>query len=315
MSETEMISKHVAPLLHSGMQAVEARIGGRVSGQAIWAEWDDGDLIQQGDLVRRRPDATASPVWGLIITADCDIAQNKAGNRYTWIRIVSGADYLCSTWAPDQLRRLVEKQARVAAEGLGARLRRSDPELTPLTGEGLCRWLEQDDPTTIWAAVAPEGKADAKLLRIMQALHAATDPLSTCSPMDRLRRAWTLLGRSAAEQAGMIGEALKGDRGFPDFFLLPELPQTDGFGFVILLRDIASVDADAVFGAELEARLADRPDGFHRFGRLQDGVRFAVTQKLAFLFSRIGMPTSFEDACAAAADLLVHQMNFQEGSA
>ncbi|MNN99507.1 hypothetical protein D3C81_2191680 [compost metagenome] len=54
---------------------------------------------------------------------------------------------------------------------------------------------------------------------------------------------------------------------------------------------------------EQDARINDRPDAFHRLGRLNDGIRYSITQKLAFLFSRIGMPKTFESACEAAAEL------------
>lgn len=290
--------------------------------EARWAIGESGLIgttrtrSGRGDVVRRRArDAAGAPTWGLVVTADCDIAQRKAGNRYTWLQIVTGEEYLRSRWVPEQLRRIVDKQGRQAAEGLSAQLKKLDPALSPLTSATLRRWLLEEEPGAVWAAVAPGKAEEPKLMRLMHAVRVAASEEPSRSAIDRLRDAWTLLGRSAADQATLVGDALKGDRGFPDYFLLPELPQADGYGFVILLREIASIDADAVFASELDARLADRPDGFHRIARLEDGVRFAITQKLAFLFSRIGMPTSFERACDAAADLLVHQAGFQEQAA
>ena len=43
-------------------------------------------------------------------------------------------------------------------------------------------------------------------------------------------------------------------------------------------------------------------------GRLNDGVRFSITQKLAFLFSRIGMPEAFEAACETATELAAEEL-------
>lgn len=65
--------------------------------------------------------------------------------------------------------------------------------------------------------------------------------------------------------------------------------------------------APDLYLTEQDARIHDRPDTFHRLGRLNDGTRFSITQKLAFLFSRIGMPKSFESACEAAAELTVEE--------
>ena len=63
-----------------------------------------------------------------------------------------------------------------------------------------------------------------------------------------------------------------------------------------------------LFLTELEARIHDRPQAFHRLGRLHDGVRFAIAQRLAFLFSRIGLPPEYEAACEASTDILVDEL-------
>jgi hypothetical protein len=249
-----------------------------------------------------------------VITADCDIVQKKAGDRYSLLRVVAGHEWLQTRWAEEQLRRLTDKQARIAADALSTHIQRRDDGLDPLDPDALLRWLAEAEPAQVWAAAVADRGEDARVIKAMHAVKLAGDR-SGRSALDRLRQAWTALGRSPKEQAAAMHEAFSGERGFPDFFMLPDMPDTDGYGFVVLLRDLFSVNGDALFATERDARLADRPDAFHRFARLQDGVRFAVTQKLAFLFSRIGLSSSYERACASAADLLIQQIGEQENMA
>lgn len=65
--------------------------------------------------------------------------------------------------------------------------------------------------------------------------------------------------------------------------------------------------ASDLYFTEQDARIYDRPDAFHRLGRLDDSIRFSITQKMAFLYSRIGMPTTFESACETALELTLEE--------
>lgn len=275
-------------------------------------DWADDDPIRQGDVIRRRGVDGEAGCWGLIVTADCDIVQNKAGDRLTWLSMVSAQRYLRAYWAPEQLRRLRAKQGRWAVEALGGRLRRAHPGLGPLTAESMFAWLETDDPQSIIDTVSGQEKPDDKLLKVLNALRHAGDHEGSPDPFDRLRETHAMLGRPAADLRASIRDTLAGDGGFPDFFLLPDMRtgEEDG-GHVVLLRDITTSAAEDIFASELQARLADRPHEFHRVARLHDRVRFAVAQKLAFLFSRIGLTAAFDMVCADTADLLASAVGLE----
>lgn len=143
---------------------------------------------------------------------------------------------------------------------------------------------------------------DANLLTEVKVLEVALDCQNSCSQLARLREAWTIMGRKEKNQQSEIRSAFKGDGGFPDYILIPELPNTEGYGFVVRLRSIFSVDSSDLFKSEVDARINGRSDAFHRIGRFSDRIRFSITQKVAFLFSRIGMTEGFEGACEAATD-------------
>jgi hypothetical protein len=152
-----------------------------------------------------------------------------------------------------------------------------------------------------------------KMVERVQALRIALGYEGSSSQIARLRQAWTLLGRDEKTQQAAIREAFDLERGFPDHLLVPEIPNTNGYGFVILLRSISSVHSSDLFKTEVDAKINDRPDAFHRIGRFSDSLRFSVAQKLAFLFSRIGMSSEFEEACEAATDLLIDSVYAKSG--
>jgi hypothetical protein len=72
---------------------------------------------------------------------------------------------------------------------------------------------------------------EPKLTATLQALRIALGYAEASSQLGRLRQAWTLLGRNENNQQAAIREAFDADRGFPDYVLVPELPNTDGYGF------------------------------------------------------------------------------------
>jgi hypothetical protein len=265
----------------------------------------DDEEVRQGDLIRRLSSSRVEGEWGFVLTADCDIAQGKAGDFYTFLEIVPAEVYLNEVWAPAQLKRFVAKQAEVAADQLSGVMKRSSLELG-INSEVLLAWLMEQTPTQIEGAVNRTGKPlDAKLVNTLTALHVALAQDDEVTNMDRLRSVRRFMGEDAERTHRAVREALEGERGFPDFFLLPELPGVSGYGFVVMLRAIRSLHASDLFTSELEGRIAGRPEAFYRVARTKDGVRFAITQKLTFLFSRIGLPGDYEDACSAAVALLV----------
>lgn len=268
---------------------------------------DDATDIRQGDIVRQISDnPTHCKIWGVIITADCDIAQRKAGNRYTWLEIIKLEDYLEKDWAPDQLRKLIEKQSRFASEGLNGLIKRSGRDLAPLSPTSICVWLSDTTAEEILSSINGTNKVtDAKLVTALGVIRVALGCQDTCTQLARLRQAWTLQGRDEEIQQTSIRDAFSEGNGFPDYVIIPELPDTDGYGFAVQLRSISSIKSSDLFKSEVDARIYGRPDAFHRIGRFSDRLKFSITQKLAFLFSRIGMTQEFEGACETATDMAI----------
>ena len=283
---------------------------------AFFTQIEDTEEVRQGDIIRKLNPKTGEATLGIVITADCDIAQRKASERYTWLEIVPMAAYIEGPWAEEQMRKLSEKRSKAICEYLNGQIRKQQQGLAPLTHESLVKWLRSKTAEEILARVT--GKvptAEDKPLRDLQGFALTVSADKTESAFRRLKAAWALFGIEEKTQQDSVRSAFKDGGGFQDYFVLPELPRQTGIGFVVMLRSMWTIMAPDLYLTEQDARIHDRPDAFHRLGRLNDGIRFSITQKLAFLFSRIGMPKTFESACETAAELMVEEFfkkNVQE---
>lgn len=276
----------------------------------FFTQIEDTEDVRQGDIIRKlNPQTGETEQMGIVITADCDIDKKKAGGRYSWLEIVSMATYVEGPWAKEQLRRLSEKRSKGVCDHLNSQIHKRHPGLTALTHESLVQWLLSKTAEEIFeSATGKAPTSDEKPLLQLRgfALTVSTD--ETQSAFSRLKEAWTLFGVDEKTQQENVRNAFKDSGGFQDYFVLPELPRLPNLGFVVMLRSMWSIMAPDLYLTEQDARIHDRPDAFHRLGRLNDGIRFSITQKLAFLFSRIGMPKTFESACEAAAELTVEEL-------
>jgi hypothetical protein len=275
----------------------------------FFTQIEDTEEIRQGDIIRKlNPKTDEVETFGIVITADCDIAQRKAGERYTWLEILPMATYVEGPWAQEQLRKLSEKRSKTICEQLTGQICKLQPGLTALTHESLVQWLRSKTAEEVLASVTGHvPAADSKPLRDLQGFALTVSVDKTQSAFSRLKAAWTIFGVDEKTQQESVRNAFKDGGGFQDYFVLPELPRQTGLGFVVMLRSMWSIMASDLYFTEQDARIHDRADAFHRVGRLNDGIRFSITQKLAFLFSRIGMPKTFESACETAAELTVEQ--------
>lgn len=277
---------------------------------AYFAQIEDSDEVRQGDIIRKLVPATGqTECLGIVITADCDIAQKKASGRYTWLEILPMAAYIEGPLAQEQLRKLAEKRARGVCEHLNAQIRKLQPDLAPLTHDSLARWLQNKTAEEVMAsATGLASVPDSQEFKNLKAFALTATVAGDQTAFSRLKTAWTLLGTHEKAQQETLRNALKDGGGFQDYFVLPELPKQTDVGFVVMLRSMQTIMASDLFLTEQDARINDCPDGFHRIGRLNDGIRYSITQKLAFLFSRIGMPKSFEQACEVATELVVEEI-------
>jgi hypothetical protein len=275
----------------------------------------DSDPFRQGDIIchfdnNQKHAGLPAGAAGVIITADCDIAQDKFGEFYSFLPIVSAEQYLDSFWAPSRLDHFISDACKQAADLIHRADRRRDPNVDRLTDEQLLAWIEERGRKAILTAVplkvGQETKAvEAQLIIIETAMRISHR--SGYINIERVKDCWDLVGRTVEDRAREIKRGLA--EMTQSFFLLPDLPNYNSFGHIITLRDVRSIHAEDVYRTRAAVPYYRHQDlCMYRVGRFSDRVRFAVAQKFATLFSRIGMTTRFEGDCKAIPEIVIKSL-------
>lgn len=254
--------------------------------------------LAQGDVIRAI--GNGGDLWlGLLIvvTADCDLAHHKHGGTISCVPVLEASEYAnLFLIAPDMLRikdRLVERlsgefhAAQAAASG--------DEQYTPLTPKRVAEWVSEADDETIQRTFTELNLAKATPL--IAALRQIADPAAVthAQSLEVLAAAKHAVGdhKSLLEAQKSIHKnftsqfsKLPGDAMF-----LHRLAVDLNEGYVAYLRRIVDVQETnvAVNVPEMEAGR-----GYERVARLTSPYIYGLTQKLANVFSSIGLPDEYE---------------------
>ncbi|AIC20713.1 hypothetical protein EY04_17915 [Pseudomonas chlororaphis] len=268
----------------------------------IYTTVSDDLPIRQGDIIKKK--SKAGDVYGLIITADCDIAKSKHKNHYTWIEIIPTQVYMDTRWALEEIERIKAKQIRPVLEFVNKKLKAR--ALSQIAEAKLLDWIvEVGAEGFISKLMSEEDSTDIRdKIRGLFIISANTE----ISALGKIQTIAPLFNLSTDKLIEDARKHLTKDDGFPDFFFLPRLPDELTGGCVALLRHIYSVQDENIYTCEANARIEDRPNSFFRVCRLVDRVKYSVVQKTTFLFSRIGMTSEFENLTALSADFSTSQI-------
>jgi hypothetical protein len=282
---------------------------------AFFQPVSDQSPFRQGDVIRRdiTPRGEGQPAtaeWGVIITADCDIAQEKMGEFFTYLVIRSARDYIEQVWASEEISKLVDRHGHVAVEHILKADQARDPNATPLTFAELSEWVRADGAEAVLNAVKiSQAAIRKKVATALEVLTLADDQTRNSMPLERLRACWAREGKKEPEHRGLIRNALSQRQMRSDYMLTPTLPSETEVGFVVMLRDIRAIKPSDLFASRLDLRIGNgSASAMYRIGRFSDFIRYAIAQRMANLFSRIGMTEQFETECEVAAGLTLETL-------
>ncbi|MUT54297.1 hypothetical protein EG336_00490 [Vibrio parahaemolyticus] len=267
------------------------------------------DDILQGDIFKIgkncRDSFNDDENYAVVITADCDIAQNKMGNYYTLLPIISIEGYIERYWLPKfykiESKSIYEKHLN----NLNKSTYVQSGEYSSLNIESLDTWLESNNLEEIYQALTV--KWDTKRYSPdMKCIELLRKPYSLSNYYE-LRSKIRQRADDKIEKE-LIEAATKNAGG--EFYHIPEVPFLEGLGCIIKLRDIRSIHKDKVYSGEFEARLSeDSIDNIvYRVGQFPDYLRYSITQRFSNLFSRIGMPDYFEEAESNSLQIFAQTM-------
>lgn len=262
-----------------------------------WLFPDSAVAVRQGDiLLRREPSSGAVLESCLVITADCDISKSKFGNRLACLRIDLLHDYVRSDWARGKFNKVLaidsERVRSQLAKWHTVKLGRA----SSLTAKGAEEWIRRESTESICVFLEVPTDDQKKLATSIDTYKAALIASEACANADFLTRLVTF--KSASSRTAIdaclketLAQAQK--ESLPDdVFLLPSIPHADKGAALVKLRELTAVEFDLI---KYRATEADASEHYLRTGRLQPTLKYAISQKFGALYSKIGLPSDFED--------------------
>lgn len=266
--------------------------------------------VSQGDIIHR-PSLGESdqPRWGFIVTADCDIVQDKAGARLSYLDIVTVHDYLEHVWAAEALRKLRARALKDAAAVVTKAARSLDDQFDPISPDDLLLWLGDATGEEIVEALQLPVKKQKQHREALEVVELIFDLRGVhMTALQRLRRIWAIQGTGEKEARARLEQALDYNKA-TDFHLIPEIPKSEPLGYVVLLRELSSIHHDDLHASALDLQINGSEEGFYIAGPSTDNLRYAISQKMAFLFSRIGMTEDYESQCEIVTRLAIDELS------
>jgi hypothetical protein len=281
----------------------------RQSESEEWVLVDDELALRQGDILVSR-DRRDGVIHGIcvVLTADCDFAQgNKFGINVAALAIQPYKVYLAGPWADARLKKLLS-EAEKTLHSQFARHARSINAGASISIGAMNQMLERQAASAIvetFKLEAKEGRKFERAIEDLRATRSAAQPASPGEPpAEALSRCIALRDGCAQEQAKekLLQQARQ--ISLPDdVFFLCGLPQLDGEGFVVLLRNVLAIPFEQI---TISAEAAVDATYYLRLGRLKPTFKHAVSQSFGWLYSRIGLPANQEtqrDSIIKAAPL------------
>ena len=266
--------------------------------------------VGQGDIIHRPSSGeTSKPHWGFIITADCDIAQDKAGIRLSYLDIITVHDYLEHVWAAEVLRKRQSHTLKDAVTLVTSAAQLIDDQLDPISPSDLLVWLNDTPSEEIVGALQISSKKQKQHRETLEAVELIFNLRGTyTTPLQRLRRIWAIQGMGTKAMRERLEQALNYNQS-TDFHLIPEIPGSNPLGYVVLLREVSSVRHEDLHASALDLQISGSDEGYYIAGPSTDNLRYAISQKMAFMFSRIGMSEDYEAQCEVVTQLAIDELS------
>ncbi len=256
--------------------------------------------IRQGDVFgfwdwRNRPPLSR---FGVIITADCDIENGQQDQELVYLRIVSQSDYVDVFWSRSKLVAAREQALRDLIPQLNRLRRESDAEAENLSYSDVPSWITNNTPDVITDSIKitderERAKLLASLTRTKSAAVLATTPLGS-SCLDHLLQLKNQQRQAALTQAA---NELRSDRD-EIFFVSSLKDHQDASGYYVLLDQIGAIRRDQLTDSIDSVRRGEK--AAYRFGTLSKTYKYAVAQRFAFLFQKIGLPNEHKERLNSA---------------
>ncbi|NSY33774.1 hypothetical protein DS891_09260 [Pseudoalteromonas sp. JC28] len=271
---------------------------------------DEYKGILQGDVFK--VGSNCGDIFGpiekfvVVITADCDIVNKKMGDYFTVLPMISTESYLEEVW----LKKIISDEQKSYMQKLAEHINK-EPEFKKLkcndmsVGE-LEDWLSKEVIESILKSLNITISTEKSGIKETIDKYNETLKVNCIRTFVDYRK---FLGKSVAKIDKEIKEAIQKNMR-AEFQFIPDLGLSTETGVIVKLRDIRAIHKDRVFIDSMELKVAqiDPNTCIERIGRFSDYLRYSITQNFSSLFSRIGMPKTFEDDMDASISLITESI-------
>lgn len=280
-------------------------------------EIDPSEPIRQGDVFIWLG-TKINPLNILcVVTADCDFAQNKTGNSCLAIPLIKTDDYLSTSWIHKQAQTNLEKHLKSLLQEVNdSNNKKTDvPKIskdalqTALKSGSISKALElalNKKPTSTQIEKAEYIRKVTRILERKKQL-TVSEYIKIHSSIDKKTPEQILVALNKKIKEG--AKDLLPD----DAFFLTKLPHTEktDSGLIAHLRYPKEIRLKILSTSVQEARRSG--NSYARCGRLKDNYKYAISQAFGHLFSRIGLPKTYETIRQKIiSDTTLHQLGEQE---
>lgn len=256
--------------------------------------------LRQGDVIEAVVPMDRDLQFGIIVTADCDIAQLKHNNTISYVPLFVLPRFLAAFYIPRRLENALKQMRKDLTRQITMIRKELRPESSPFSEEAIDVWVDGSDGAAIAAAIeAPPTRRRDELIALANTYRNArgargTEDLNvgvaalTAIGVHRGSTNEKALTKTWEEIHGYL-KNLPGD----SFFIgsIGDAPRLRA-GFVAYLRILRELHPANVALRPADLRSADVR--VKRIARLKSPYVYKLTQQLAAVFSSIGLPTVYE---------------------
>ncbi|WGR69816.1 MULTISPECIES: hypothetical protein [unclassified Bradyrhizobium] len=224
-----------------------------------------GDVFVWVDRAYQRPWRT----FGVVITADCDLAQNKTKGLLSYLPALTFEDYVWSFWRPERFVPLLDRLRIKAVDRLNKTILRFNPSRKPISEEAGLAWIKRTAPGQLAQEIGLTDPGQLRdfcstiedFLSIDQLLQAETPDLPLLNRCHAVHR-----GKApAADFADLARDIQSKVSSLPgDVFFSSGVEGFESYGLFIMLRhitqckieDVAIKPEELRWGAALARRVA-----------------------------------------------------------
>lgn len=253
--------------------------------------------LRQGDVLAAI-EPTAIPL-GIVVTADCDIAQLKHNNTISYVPLFALPKFLATFYIPRRLDRALQQLRQDLTSKLTVIRQKTRSGSSPFSPEAIDVWVDGSDAATIAASVeTPQGEQETlvALINTYKKVREARDSADLNVGMDTLASIAVYRGATREKALAKIQDDIQGYlRSLPgDAFFIGNIgaEAESRTGFIAYLRILRELDPSTVALRTADLRSAEVRT--RRIARLKSPYVYRLTQQLASVFASIGLPTIYE---------------------